>query len=102
MILAQHSAAPGQGVFVQTPGCLIIAQRAQVGGEVAGSGEGGGVILTQYSAAPGQVAFIASSKGHLDRVFLQRNAEFQDYSANNDNQCYWGYAQQDWIASRSN
>lgn len=36
VVLPQHPAAPGQGVFVQLPRRLVLTQRAQVVGEVAG------------------------------------------------------------------
>ncbi len=48
-------AAPGQGVLVEFPGRLVLAQ---VGGEVSGGAKGGGVVLAQQVAAPGQSILI--------------------------------------------
>ena len=47
MVLAQHAAFPGQGVFVQFACCLVLAERTQGNGEVAGCQQSGGVVVTQ-------------------------------------------------------
>ena len=60
VVLAQHAAVPGQGVFVQFPGRLVLAQRVQVEGEVVGGGEGVGVVLAEHAAAAGQGVFAAA------------------------------------------
>ena len=54
VVFAQHAAVPGQGVLVQVPGRLGLAQRGQVDGEVAGGAERVGVVLAQHAAVPGQ------------------------------------------------
>ena len=54
MVVTQHPAAPGQGVLVECAGLLILAQRAQIGGEPAGRGEGVGVVVAQHAAEAGE------------------------------------------------
>ena len=54
VVVAQHPAAPGQGVLVECAGLLILAQRAQIGGEVVGRGEGVGMIVAQHPAEAGE------------------------------------------------
>ncbi len=58
MVLAQDAAVPGQGVFVQLPGGLVLAKRGQVIGEAVGGGQGVRVVLAQDAAAPGQGVFV--------------------------------------------
>ena len=54
MVVTQHPTAPGQGVLVECAGLLVFAQRAQVGGEPAGRGEGVGVVVAQHAAEAGE------------------------------------------------
>ena len=54
MVVAQYSAAPGQGVLVERAGVLVLAQLAQIGREPAGRGQGVGVVLAQHSAEAGE------------------------------------------------
>jgi hypothetical protein len=51
--LAQDAAAAGQGIFVQLPGGLVTAERAQAVGEAVGGGQGAGVVLAQEGACRG-------------------------------------------------
>jgi hypothetical protein len=39
VVLAEDAAASGEDVLVQLPGPLILTQRSQIDGEVAGRGE---------------------------------------------------------------
>ena len=54
MVLAEDPAAAGEGVLVEVAGLLVLAQRAQVVGEVAGRGEGVGVVVAEDAAAAGE------------------------------------------------
>ena len=54
MVLAEDSAAAGEGVVQELPGLLIVTQRPQDQAEEAGRGEGVGVVLAQDSAAAGE------------------------------------------------
>ena len=54
MVGTQRAVAPGQGVLVECAGLLIFAQRAQVGREPVGRGEGIGVAVAQYPAKAGK------------------------------------------------
>ena len=58
MVLAQDAAAAGQGVLIQLPGRLVLAGRAQADGQVAGGGQGVGVVLAEVAAAAGQGVFV--------------------------------------------
>ena len=54
VVLAEDSAAAGEGVVQELPGLLIVTQRPQDQAEEAGRGEGVGVVLAQDSAAAGE------------------------------------------------
>ena len=54
MVVAEHPPAPGEGVLVQLAGLLVLAQREQVDGEVAGRGEGVGVVVAEHPPAAGE------------------------------------------------
>jgi hypothetical protein len=58
VVIAEDAAAAGQGVFVQLPGRLVLAQ---LGGEVGGGGQGVGVVAAEDAAAAGQVRAAFSS-----------------------------------------
>ena len=53
MVIAEQPTAAGQGVLVQLAGRLILAQAAQVDGEVIRRGQGTGVVIAEYPAAAG-------------------------------------------------
>jgi len=57
LVLAQDSAAAGQGIFGQLPARLALADHTQADGQSAGRGQGVGVILAQHAAAAGQGVF---------------------------------------------
>jgi hypothetical protein len=46
-VIVTQDPAAGQGVFVENAGLLEFAQGGQIGGEIAGRGEGEGVIVGQ-------------------------------------------------------
>ena len=50
MVLAQHAAAAGQGVFAQLPGRLMLAAVTNAGGQVAGGDQGAGVPADRTQA----------------------------------------------------
>ena len=54
MVLAQDSAAAGEGVVLELPGLLIVTQRPQDQAEDVGREQGGGVVLAEDSAAAGE------------------------------------------------
>ena len=54
MVLAQDSAAAGEGLAQELPGLLIFAQRPQGKAEEAGRAQCFGVVLTEDSAAAGE------------------------------------------------
>ena len=54
MVVAEDTAAPGEGVGVQVPGRLGLSELAQVSSEVAGRDQGPGVVGAVDCAAPGQ------------------------------------------------
>jgi len=56
VVIAEDAAAAGQDVFVQLPGPLVLADRMQAHGEVAGGGQGVGVVVAEDAAAGGQVS----------------------------------------------
>jgi hypothetical protein len=58
VVLAEDAAAAGQGVFEKLPGRLVLADRTQAHGEVAGGGQGVGVVLAEDAAAGGQGVFV--------------------------------------------
>ena len=50
VVLAQHAAAAGQGVFAQLPGRLVLAGVTNAGGQAAGGGQGAGVPADRTQA----------------------------------------------------
>ena len=58
VVLAEDSAAAGEGVVLELPGLLIVTQRPQEQAEVAGRGEGVGVVVAEDSAPPAQHLFL--------------------------------------------
>ena len=54
VVVAEDTAAPGEGVGVQVPGRLGFSELAQVRSEVAGRDQGPRVVVAVGSAAPGQ------------------------------------------------
>ena len=54
VVLAEDSAAAGEGVVLELPGLLILAQRPQDQAEEAGCSQCDDVVLAQDSAAAGQ------------------------------------------------
>ena len=54
VVLAEDPAAAGEGVLVELPGLLVVAQRPQDEAEVAGRAQGGGVVLAEDPAAAGE------------------------------------------------
>lgn len=62
MIIAQHPLPPSQGVIVHGPRGGVLAERVQVPCEVAGRGQGIGVILAEHSPPPRQGVLIQSPR----------------------------------------
>jgi hypothetical protein len=62
VVVAQDSAAVGEGVLLEGAGLLVVAQHVQVECEAPGRGEGIGVILAQQTAAAGE-AVLAEDAG---------------------------------------
>ena len=58
VVVAEHAAAAGQGVFVQLAGRLILAQVPQVGGEVVRKGQGVALVVAEHAALAGQGVFV--------------------------------------------
>ena len=54
MVLAQDSAAAGEGVVLELAGLLVLAQRSQGEAEEAGCAQCDGVVLAEDSAAAGE------------------------------------------------
>ena len=54
MVLAQHSAAAGEGVVLELAGLLVLAQGSEGEAEDAGRAQCVGVVLAQDSAAAGE------------------------------------------------
>ena len=68
MVLAEDSAAAGQGVVLKLPGLLIVAQDHRSAAEEAGRAERVGVVLAQDSAAAGE-GFLLQLPGLLRSSF---------------------------------
>jgi hypothetical protein len=45
VVVPQGAAAPVEGVLVEVAGLLVFAQRPEVGSDVVGGVEGGGVVV---------------------------------------------------------
>jgi hypothetical protein len=58
MVLAEDSTAAGEGIVLELPCLLIVTQVPHEQAEVAGRGEGVGVILAEDSAPPAQHLFL--------------------------------------------
>ena len=69
MVVAEDPAAAGEGVLVEVAGLLVLAQRAQVGGEVVGRGEGVGVVVAEDRRRRVRVS---SSRARARSVLAQR------------------------------
>ena len=63
MIVAQRPPPPDQGVIVQGPRGVILAQIAQVRGEVAGQDQCVGVVVAPKLSNPGQGVLVLCSGG---------------------------------------
>jgi hypothetical protein len=61
-VVAQDASAPGEGVFGQGAGRLVLAQRGQVDGEVVGGGQGVGVIVAEESPAAGEDVLVETAR----------------------------------------
>jgi len=57
-VAVAEDAAAGQDVFGQLPGRLVLAEPAQEHDQVAGRGQGVGVILALDAAAASQGVFV--------------------------------------------
>lgn len=58
MILTEHPPPPGEDVFVELASLLVVAQHAQVEGEIVGRDQGVRVVLTQYPTVAGEDVLI--------------------------------------------
>jgi hypothetical protein len=54
VVVAEHPASAGQGVLVELAGILMLAQRAQAGGEIVGQVQSGGVVIAHHPAVAAQ------------------------------------------------
>ena len=52
--VAEHPAAPNQGVLIELAGLPMLPQRAQVASEVVGRGQRVGMIITQQQPVASQ------------------------------------------------
>jgi hypothetical protein len=57
VVVAEDAATAGEGVFVEFAGPLEFAQRAEVGGEIAGGKERVGVVVAECATA-GEGVFV--------------------------------------------
>ena len=57
MVVAEDAAPAGEGVLVRVRAC-VVAEGAQVVGEVVGRGEGVGVVLAEDAAVAGEGVFV--------------------------------------------
>src|SRR5947207_15971020 len=61
VVVAEHTAAAGQGVLIQLAGRLVLAESTQGGGEAGCRDQGAGVVVAEGPAAAGQGVLIEMS-----------------------------------------